>query len=143
MNVTAEDDLAASAVVYPSSTEEVQLIVRWANEYRIPIFPISMGRNLGYGGAAPRVRGSVVLDLGRRMSKILDIDPDDYTCLLEPGVSFYALYEAIKERGYDHIWVDTPDMGGGSVIGNTLDRGVGYTVNEPPPSPQPQSQNIH
>jgi FAD/FMN-containing dehydrogenase len=37
--------LVASAVVYPSSTEEVQKIVLWANKHRIPIFPISMGRN--------------------------------------------------------------------------------------------------
>ncbi|KAK4550428.1 hypothetical protein LTR36_000006 [Oleoguttula mirabilis] len=127
MNVTGSDALVASAVVYPSSTAEVQKIVLWANQYRIPIFPISMGRNLGYGGAAPRVRGSVVIDLGKRMNKILDIDPDDHTCLVEPGVSFYALYEAIQAKGYDHLWVDTPDLGGGSVIGNTLDRGVGYT----------------
>ena len=124
----ASNQFIASAVVYPSSTAEVQKVVFWANKYPIPIFPISMGRNLGYGGAAPRVRGSVVIDLGRRMSKILDIDPDDYTCLLEPGVSFYALYEEVQKRGYTHMWIDTPDMGGGSVIGNTLDRGVGYTV---------------
>ena len=83
---------------------------------------------MGYGGAAPRVRGSVTIDLGRRMNKILDINPEDYTCLVEPGVSFYALYEALKERGLDeHMWIDTPDLGGGSVIGNTVDRGVGYT----------------
>lgn len=67
------------------------------------------------------------MDLGKRMNKILQINPDDYTCLLEPGVSFYALHEAIKTRGYDHMWIDVPDLGGGSVIGNTLDRGVGYT----------------
>lgn len=82
---------------------------------------------VGYGGAAPRVRGSVVVDLGRRMNKILDINPDDFTCLVEPGVSFYALHEEIQARGYDHVWVDVPDLGGGSVLGNTLDRGVGYT----------------
>lgn len=127
MNATGEYDFIASTVVYPSSTEEVQKIVHWANKYRIPLFPISMGRNLGYGGAAPRVRGSVVVDLGKRMAKILDIDPDDYTCLVEPGVSFYALYDAIQERGYTHLWIDPPDLGGGSIVGNTLDRGVGYT----------------
>jgi len=47
MNVTEQDDLRASAVVYPGSTEEVQKIVLWANKYKMPIFPISMGRNLG------------------------------------------------------------------------------------------------
>lgn len=82
---------------------------------------------MGYGGAAPRVRGSVVIDLGKRMNKILDINPDDYTCLVEPGVSFYALHEAVQAKGYTHMWIDTPDLGGGSVVGNTLDRGVGYT----------------
>ncbi|KAK0641813.1 hypothetical protein B0T16DRAFT_420563 [Cercophora newfieldiana] len=127
MTILDEEELVASAVVYPSTTEEVQQIVLWANKHRIPIFPISMGRNLGYGGAAPRVRGSVTLDLGKRMNKILDINPEDYTCLVEPGVSFYALHEVLKEKGYDHMWVDTPDLGGGSILGNTLDRGVGYT----------------
>ncbi|KAG4418763.1 hypothetical protein IFR04_008125 [Cadophora malorum] len=122
-----EEHLVASAIVYPGSTEQVQTVVRWANAHKIPIYPISMGRNLGYGGAAPRVRGSVVLDLGKRMNSILDINPNDCTCLLEPGVSFYALYEAIKAKGYNHLWIDCPDLGGGSVLGNTIDRGVGYT----------------
>ncbi|KAK3688844.1 hypothetical protein B0T22DRAFT_407519 [Podospora appendiculata] len=127
MTILHEEELVASAVVYPGSTEEVQQIVAWANKHKIPIFPISMGRNLGYGGAAPRVRGSVTIDLGKRMNKILDINPEDFTCLVEPGVSFYALYEAIQAKGYDHMWIDSPDLGGGSVIGNTVDRGVGYT----------------
>jgi FAD/FMN-containing dehydrogenase len=82
---------------------------------------------VGYGGAAPRVRGSVVIDLGRRMNKVLDINSEDCTCLLEPGVSFYALYEEIQSKGYKNLWIDVPDLGGGSVIGNTIDRGVGYT----------------
>ncbi|KAI1168518.1 hypothetical protein F5B18DRAFT_595420 [Nemania serpens] len=127
MHVLDDDELVPSAMVYPGNTEEVQHVVRWANKYSIPIFPISIGRNLGYGGAAPRVRGSVLIDLGKRMNKILDINPDDYTCLVEPGVSFFALHDEIQKRGYDHMWIDPPDVGGGSVIGNTVDRGVGYT----------------
>ncbi|KAJ5746546.1 vanillyl-alcohol oxidase [Penicillium odoratum] len=111
MHVVAEDDLVASAAVYPSTTEVVQIIVRWANEYRIPISPISIGRNY----------------LGRRMNRILDINPDDYTCLVEPGVTYFALYEEIQARGYKHLWIDVPDIGGGSVLGNAVDRGVGYT----------------
>ena len=50
-----------SAVVSPTSVEDVQAIVRIANEYRIPLWPISRGKNNGYGGAAPQVRGSVML----------------------------------------------------------------------------------
>lgn len=45
MTILDEEELVASAVVYPSTVEEVQTIVLWANKYLIPIFPISMGRN--------------------------------------------------------------------------------------------------
>ncbi|ROV92963.1 hypothetical protein VMCG_08999 [Cytospora schulzeri] len=127
MTIIDEEELVASAIVYPGNTEEVQKCVLWANKFLIPVFPISMGRNLGYGRAAPRVRGSVALDLGRRRHAILDINADDYTCLVEPGVSFYALHQALCDRNLEQkMWVDTPDLGGGSIIGNTVDRGVGY-----------------
>jgi FAD/FMN-containing dehydrogenase len=45
----------------------------------------------------------VTVDLGKRMNKILDIHPEDYICLVEPGVSFYALYEALKKRDWRSI----------------------------------------
>jgi hypothetical protein len=125
-HVAGQDALVASAVVYPSTVDEVQAVVRWANETLIPIHPISMGRNLGYGGAAPRVSGSVVVDLGRRMNKVLKVDGQNASCLLEAGVSYFALYEAVQRSGLS-LWIDCPDLGGGSVMGNALDRGVGYT----------------
>ncbi|ORY14372.1 hypothetical protein BCR34DRAFT_479586 [Clohesyomyces aquaticus] len=128
MPILDSEKFVASAVVYPGCVADVQKITVWANKYLIPISPISLGRNLGYGGSAPRVRGSVTIDLGRRMNKILDINAEDCTCLVEPGVTFYALYEDIQKRGLgDRLWIDSPDLGGGSVVGNTLDRGVGYT----------------
>lgn len=51
MHVAEEDDLVASAVAYPGGTEEVQAIVRWANEHQIPISPISIGRNCASSAA--------------------------------------------------------------------------------------------
>lgn len=101
--------------------------MKWANKFEIPIYPISIGRNLGYGGAAPRVRGSVVVDLGRRMNKVLKVDGENYSCLVEPGVTYYKLYDEVKRSGFP-MWIDTPDLGGGSVVGNAVDRGVGYTL---------------
>src|SRR5690349_20653112 len=44
---------APRAAVAPASTEEVQAVVRLARERRIPLWPISRGKNFGYGGAAP------------------------------------------------------------------------------------------
>ncbi|KAH7134902.1 glycolate oxidase [Dendryphion nanum] len=125
-HVVDQEDLVCSAVAHPGSTAEVQAVVKWANKHAIPIYPISMGRNVGYGGAAPRVPGSVVMDLGKRMNRILDIDAENASCVVEPGVSYFALYEEIQRRKLP-LWIDTPDLGGGSVLGNAIDRGVGYT----------------
>ena len=60
-----EDELVASAAVAPDNVEDVQKIVKVANTYKIPIYAISTGKNLGYGGSAPAYSGSVVLDLKR------------------------------------------------------------------------------
>ncbi|KAI1392444.1 vanillyl alcohol oxidase [Hypoxylon trugodes] len=125
-HIAEQEELVSSATVYPGSTEEVQTTVRWANKFGIPIYPISIGRNLGYGGAAPRVPGGVVLDLGKRMHQILNIDAENASCVVEPGVTYFKLYEEIQKRNLP-LWIDTPDLGGGSVLGNAIDRGVGYT----------------
>ena len=55
------EERVASAAVCPTTTEEVQAIVRIANQYSIPVYAISTGRNLGYGGSAPAYSGSVVI----------------------------------------------------------------------------------
>lgn len=47
-----KERFVASAIVKPGSTEEVQAIMKVANEFKIPLWVTSMGRNLGYGGAA-------------------------------------------------------------------------------------------
>jgi (+)-pinoresinol hydroxylase len=115
----------ASAAVAPESVEQVQRIVRSANRYKVPLYPISTGRNLGYGGSAPAYSGCVVVDL-KRMNRILEVNEDNASCLVEPGVSYFDLYRYIEERGLK-VWVDVPDPGWGSLIGNALDRGGGYT----------------
>lgn len=124
---TEPEEKTASAAVAPESAEQVQAIVRAANELGIPLYPISTGRNLGYGGSAPVLSGSVVLDL-KRMNRILEVDERNAYALVEPGVSYFDLYRHIQERGLK-LWIDCPDPGWGSVIGNALDHGVGYTMN--------------
>ncbi len=119
------EERLASAAVAPESVEQVQQVVRIANQYRIPIYPISTGRNLGYGGSAPAYSGSVVVDL-KRMNRILEVNEDNAYALVEPGVSYFDLYRHIQERGLK-LWIDVPDPGWGSPLGNALDRGGGYT----------------
>ncbi len=118
------EERVASAAVAPSKVEEVQQVVRIANKYRIPLYPISTGRNLTYGGSAPTLSGSVVVDL-KRMNRILELDEKRHFALVEPGVSYFDLYNYIKERNLK-VMLDVPDPGWGSPMGNSLDHGVGY-----------------
>lgn len=115
-----------SAVVMPRNVPDVQAIIRLCNEYEIPVWPFSIGRNVGYGGAAPRVPGSIALDMGHHMNKILEVNVDGAYALVEPGVTFFDLHEyLVKNNLRDKLWIDVPDLGGGSVLGNTVERGVG------------------
>ena len=120
------EERVASAAVAPSTVEQVQAVVRVANQYRIPLYAISTGRNLAYGGSAPVYSGSVVLDL-KRMNRVLEVSEKNAYALVEPGVSYFDLYEHITRAKLD-VWVDPPDPGWGSVIGNALDGGGGWTA---------------
>ncbi|MCB5425053.1 FAD-binding oxidoreductase [Altererythrobacter sp. CC-YST694] len=116
----------ASAAVAPADVEQVQAIVRIAGRYKVPLFPISTGKNFGYGGPSPNVTGSVVLDL-KRMNRVLEVDDKRHFALVEPGVSYFDLYRHIKDKGLK-VMIDCPDPGWGSPIGNSLERGIGYTM---------------
>jgi 4-cresol dehydrogenase (hydroxylating) len=116
---------AASAAVAPQSTEEVQAVVRIANEHKIPLWPISRGKNLGYGGSAPCMSGTVVLDLGR-MKRILEVNDKFGYCLIEPGVGFFDLFDYLQANKIP-LWMSVPANAWGSVVGNALERGYGYT----------------
>lgn len=83
-----------------------------ANKHLVPISPISRGKNLGYGGRAPRVSGAVVIDLGARMNRVLEINAECFYAVVEPGVSYFELHEDIVKRGLrDTLWCDPPDLG--------------------------------
>ena len=114
----------ASAVVQPASVEEVQAIIRLANEHRVPIWTTSQGRNNGYGGSSPRVQGSVVMNL-RRMNRILEINEELGYAVVEPGVQWFDLCAALREGGH-RLMTSIPDLGWGSIVGNTLEHGFTY-----------------
>ena len=120
-----EEEPIPSAAVAPDRVEQVQQVVRIAGKYKIPLWTISTGKNLGYGGSAPKTSGSIVLDL-KRMNRILEVNDKNHYALVEPGVSYFDLYRYIQEKGLK-VWIDPPDPGWGSLIGNALERGGGYT----------------
>ena len=127
-HVLDREYFVSSAVITPRGVPDVQVVMRLCNEFEIPVWPFSIGRNVGYGGAGPRVPGSIGLDLGRHMNKVLEVDAEGAFALVEPGVTFFDMHEYLEKHNLrDKVWLDVPDLGGGSIIGNAVERGVGYT----------------
>lgn len=124
--VTNGDEFKGSAVIWPGSTEDVQAIVRIANKYTIPLHAFSAGRNLGYGGSSPQTTGSVLLHMGKRMNSVLEINEELAYAVVQPGVDYATLYNAVTEAGAQ-LMIDPAELDWGSVIGNVMEHGVGYT----------------
>ena len=119
------ESYGASGAVAPASLEEIQAVLKVARQFKIPLWPISRGKNLGYGGSAPCTRGTFMLDLVR-MNRILEVNEELGYAVLEPGVGFYDLFHHLRANNIK-LWMSAPAQTWGSVVGNALERGVGYT----------------
>lgn len=119
-------DRRPSAVVYPGSTADVQTVVRAANAHKIAIFPTSTGSNVGLGTRAPVHAGEVVVDLGKRMNRILEINETLAYAAVEPGVSFQMMADELARRGGRYIISTTSGPPQGGMLGNAVDKGAGY-----------------
>jgi 4-cresol dehydrogenase (hydroxylating) len=119
------DQWDAAAAVLPTTTEHVAEVVKIANRFGVPLWTFSQGRNNTYGGPAPRVKGAVIVNL-RNMNRVIEIDEDLAFAVIEPGVRWFDLYDALEAAG-GRLWTSIPDLGWGSVIGNSSEYGRGYT----------------
>jgi 4-cresol dehydrogenase (hydroxylating) len=120
----ASDRLAAGAIVV-HEVDAVQEVLALANEYETPLWPISGGRNFGYGTALPVDTRSYILDLSSL--RRVHIDVNSGTALVEPGVTQADLHAAIKKSGAN-LLVPTTGVGpNGNILGNAMDGGYGLT----------------
>ncbi|UAC49180.1 glycolate oxidase subunit GlcD [Bacillus aquiflavi] len=84
------------AVVSPRSTNNVAEIVKFCNVHRIPIVPRGSGTNL-CAGTCP-TEGGIVL-LFKNMNKIIEIDEENLTVTVQPGIITLDLINAVEEKG--------------------------------------------
>lgn len=126
MMAVPTEEHVPSAVVTATTVEQVQQVVKICNEFKVPVWTISTGRNFGYGSAAPVQRGQIILDL-RKMNKILHIDPELCTALVEPGVTYQQLYDYLQDNNIPLMLSFSAPSAIAGPLGNTMDRGVGYT----------------
>ena len=83
-------------VVLPESVEQVQAVMKICQQTGTPVVPRGAGTSLS-GGAMPHKNG-VVLSLAR-LNKILQIDAQNRTATLQPGVRNLAISEAVQHLG--------------------------------------------
>lgn len=113
------------AILQPGSVSEVQDCVRIANEYRIPLYTISTGRNWGYGSKVP-VQHAALMDLGR-LNRIVDFDEELGYVTVEPGVTQRQLKDFLRDQN-SKLWMDATGSGlETSLLGNVVERGFGHT----------------
>lgn len=117
---------APSAAVTATTVEQIQGVVKICNEHKIPVWTVSTGRNFGYGSSAPVMRGQVILDL-KKMNKIIHVDPELCTALVEPGVTYQQLYDYLADNNIPLMLSFSAPSAIAGPLGNTIDRGVGYT----------------
>jgi FAD/FMN-containing dehydrogenase len=83
-------------VVKPKSMEEVQGIVKWANDTLTPLIPVSSAPPRFRGDTVPSVGGAVIAELGE-MKRIIRVDRRNRVAMIEPGVTFGELIPELEK----------------------------------------------
>lgn len=108
------------AVVRPASRDEVAAVMKLCHEHRIPVVTRGSGTNLS--ASTTPVGGGIVLNM-TRMNRIVEIDAENLTCTVEPGVLTAAVHRAVEAQGLFY----PPDPGSMhiSTIGGNIAQGAG------------------
>jgi FAD/FMN-containing dehydrogenase len=115
---------APLAIALPASIEEVQAIVRWANQQRVAIVP--SGGRTGLSGGAVAANGELVLSL-ERMNRVLNFNDVDRTLTVQSGIVLQAVHEAARGHGLLYP-VDFAARGSCSIGGNIATNAGGIRV---------------
>ncbi|MEN1927361.1 FAD-binding oxidoreductase [Luteimonas qiangzhengi] len=115
---------APLAIALPDSVEQVQAVVRWANEQRVAIVP--SGGRTGLSGGAVAANGELVVSV-ERMSRVLGFNAVDQTLTVQPGMVLQAVHDAVQEHGLAYP-VDFGARGSCTIGGNIATNAGGIRV---------------
>jgi 4-cresol dehydrogenase (hydroxylating) len=113
-----------AAIVRPASTHEVQRLVLLARRCGQPLYPVSGGRNWGFGSRVPTVDGAVIVDL-ERMNRLVELDVELAYVSVEPGVTFLQLHDELAAHAPGLFLPAGGGPSDASLIGNLVERGDG------------------
>lgn len=88
-------DSLPDVVVYPGSTEDVERIVAYVTEHKIPLYVYGGGSTVTRG--VEPIKGGVSLDMRKRFNKVLSFCEVDQTITVQPGISGPQLEEALND----------------------------------------------
>ena len=126
------------AIVFPRSVEDIQHVMKVANERAIPVLPRGAATSL----SGQTLNHAVVVDCSRHLNRILEVNPDELWAKVEPGVVVEQLNREVRRHGL-HYAIDPSTknratLGGGiannscgthSVIyGKTIDQVIDLDV---------------
>jgi 4-cresol dehydrogenase (hydroxylating) len=111
-----------------STVDEVRACVERARRETRALYPVSTGLNWGYGSATPPQAGAVLLDLSgmNRILNAAEISEANPVAVIEPGVTQRQLHEFLSRNCPGLSFNVTGSSVDTSILGNALDRGVGY-----------------
>ena len=102
-----------SVLVRVLSTEEVSAVMRYANENNIPV--VVRGSGTGLVGASVALEGGIMLET-RLMNHILELDEENLTVTVEPGVLLMEL--AAFAESHDFLYPPDPGEKSATIAGN-------------------------
>jgi FAD/FMN-containing dehydrogenase len=107
-------------VVKPKNADEVQGIVKWANQTSTPLVPVSSGLPHFRGDTVPSSEGAVIVDLSG-MNRIIMMDRRNRVAMVEPGVTFSQLQPELAKEGM-RLSMPLLPRPTKSVLGSVLER---------------------
>lgn len=111
---TKQFEPAPLAIVFPKTIEQVQALVRFANEQKLALVP--SGGRTGLSAAAVAANGEIVVSFDY-MNRILDFNAYDRTVTCEPGVVTAQLQQYAEDQGL-YYPVDFASAGSSQLGGN-------------------------
>lgn len=117
---TEKLNYAPDVIVKPTSANEISKILKYCNEFLIPVTPRGAGTGLS-GGAIPR-NGGVVLST-EKLNNIIEIDERNLQVTTEPGVITEVLQNTVKEKGL--FYPPDPASRGSCFIGGNISENSG------------------
>ena len=109
-----------ACVVKVNNLEEVQNLVKLANETQTPLVPVSSGAPHFRGDTVPGTDGVVIVDLSG-MKRVIHVSRKHRMVMLEPGVTFGELIPAVAKEGM-RLNIPLAPRRSKSVLGSLLER---------------------